>query len=373
MIKIIPFVISVISLPVILASLLGGTDVNWEELALGKETISPQVLLQDGTRVYAKREETVIHCHSMMNCLEHYNGNKSNILWLGNSQLHAINQFKENEVLASELLYNKLQQIGVDLLAISHPSANLQEHYVISEYVGGKIHLDVIVVGLVFDDMREFGVRSDVSNVLVDPAVFGALNETSTGKAIIKTSEKVLDVRDEYAGLNNTQQNKTEQFLNRELASVSETWDRRPYLRGLFFNVMYKLRNYVFNINPSTKRKIIWPRYADNWVALEQLIESHSARGTKVVLYIAPIRDDVEMPYVFEEYEKFKLDVETLAARKNAVFRNYEAIVPAMFWGVKDSTGLANTPELDFMHFQQGGHKILSSAVYDLLMLEIAR
>lgn len=373
MIKIIPFVVSVISLPVILLYLLGGTDVNWEELALGKETVSPQVFLQDGTRVYAKREERVIHCHSLVNCLEHFSGNKSNILWLGNSQLHAINQFKETEVLASELLYNKLQQNGVDLLTISHPSANLQEHYVISEYVGGNIHLDVVVVGLVFDDMREFGVRSDVSNVLTDPIVFGALNETSTGKAIIKTSEKVLDVKDEFGGLNNTQQNKTERFLNLKLASVSESWDRRPYLRGLLFNAMYKVRNHVFNINPSTKRKIIRPRYADNWAALEQLIESHGSRGTKVVLYIAPIRDDVEAPYVFEEYEKFKIDVETLAARKKAIFRNYEAIVPAVFWGVKDSTGLANAPELDFMHFQQGGHKILSSAIYDLLVLEMAR
>lgn len=367
MVKIFPLIASLVSLPLILAWLLTGSSVNWEELALGKETFSPHVLLQDGTRVYAKDGDRAIHCESLVNCFEKYDRNGPTVLWLGNSQLHAINQFKETDRLASEILYHQFEEDGLDLLTISHPSANLQEHYVISEYAKARLNLNAVVVGIVFDDMREFGVRNDVANVLGDSKVFSALNETFIGKKILKRSHDVLDIEDEYGALNKTQQDETEQILNIELAKVSDAWDRRPYLRGLVFNTMYKVRNYLFNINPSTKRKIIRPRYADNWLALEQLIESYGSSDTKIYVYIAPIRDDVEVPYVLDEYEKFKRDVEGLALSKNVVFRNYEDIVPAEFWGLKDATGLDDAPELDFMHYQYGGHKILSSAVHDML------
>jgi len=369
MVKIFPLIASLVSLPLILAWLLAGTSVNWEELALGKETFSPHVLLQDGTRVYAKDGDRAIHCESLVNCFEKYDRNGRTVLWLGNSQLHAINQFKETDRLASEILYHQLGEDGVDLLTVSHPSANLQEHYVISEYAKARLNLNAVVVGIVFDDMREFGVRNDVANVLGDSKVFSALNETFIGKKILKRSQEVLDIEDEYGGLNKTQQDETEQILNRELTKVSDTWGRRPYLRGLVFNAMYKTRNYVFDITPSTKRKVIRPRYVDNWSALEQLIESYSSSGIQVYLYVAPIRDDVEVPYVLDEYEKFKREVESLALRKNVDFRNFETIVPAEFWGVKDSTALDGGPELDFMHYQYGGHKILSSAVYEMLQL----
>lgn len=369
MLKIFPLITGLVSLPFILAFLLAGTPVNWEELALGKETFSPHVLLQDGTRVYAKDGERAIHCESLVNCFKKYNRNEPTVLWLGNSQLHAINQFKETDRLASEILYHQLREDGLDLLTISHPSANLQEHYVISEYAKASLNLNAVVVGIVFDDMREFGVRNDVANVLGGSKVLSALNETLIGKKILKRSREVLDIEDEYGGLNNTQQDATEKMLNLALNKVSDTWGRRPYLRGLVFNTMYKSRNYVFNITPSTKRKVIRPRYADNWSALEQLIESYSSSAIQVYLYVAPIRDDVEVPYVLDEYEKFKREVESLALRKNVVFKNFEAIVPANFWGEKDSTGIDGVPELDFMHYQYGGHKILSSAVYEMLKL----
>ena len=369
MIRIIPLIISFISLPIILGLMIGSTPVNWAELALGKETFSPHVLLDGGVRVYAKDNERAIHCESLVSCLERYKASSSNVLWLGNSQLHAINQFKKTDRLASEILYHKLQKDGLDLLTISHPSANLQEHYVISEYVNANLNLDAVVVGIVFDDMREFGVRNDVANAFKDPNVLSSLNETSIGQRILLRHKEVLDIEEEYGGLTETQQDKTEQFLNSELASVSKTWERRPYLRGLMFNAAYKIRNDVFNINPSTKRKIIRPRYADNLSALEQLLETYSSSETKVYVYIAPIRDDVEVPYVLAEYDRFKRDIEELAVAKNAVFKNFEDIVPPKFWGLKDATNTDGIPELDFMHYQYGGHKILSNAVYNILQL----
>ncbi len=40
---------------------------------------------------------------------------------------------------------------------------------------------------------------------------------------------------------------------------------------------------------------------------------------------------------------------------------NLENLVEGKYWGEKDSTGFSSNNELDFMHFQFQGHKILSN------------
>ena len=375
MFKIFPMVVSLLLLPFFLNGMIGDTPINWEELALGKETFSPHVFLEDGTRVYAKNQDQVVHCSSIENCFKNFSINKKTpvVLWLGNSQLHAINQYKETDVLASEILHNNLKKDGYDLLTISHPSANLQEHYTIAEYAKLQLGLDSIIIGVVFDDFREDGVRNDIGKFLKDKPLSDELKATKIGRKIINNYKEVLDTQDDYGALRLSFQDKAERFLNEKLESISEIWGRRPYLRGLVFNTLYKTRNYVFNINPSTKRKMIKPRFKDNWNALESLIDSYVSSGINVFVYIAPIRGDVEIPYLPNEYDKFKLELTLLASKKGFNLMNYEDLVPAQFWGLKDSTNIDGSPELDFMHYQYGGHKILSDQIYKDLKLEELR
>ena len=115
---------------------------------------------------------------------------------------------------------------------------------------------------------------------------------------------------------------------------------------------------------------MIKPRFKDNWNALESLIDSYGSSGINVFVYIAPIRGDVEIPYLPNEYDKFKLELTLLASKKGFNLMNYEDLVPAQFWGLKDSTNIDGSPELDFMHYQYGGHKILSDQIYKDLKLE---
>ena len=69
------------------------------------------------------------------------------------------------------------------------------------------------------------------------------------------------------------------------------------------------------------------------------------------------------------EYDDFKQKLALLASEKDAYFMNYEDLVPAKFWGMKDSTSVSGLPELDFMHYQYDGHKILSNKIYEDLKL----
>ena len=92
-----PFAISLISLPVFLTLLLLNAPQNWEQLALGVETYSPRVVLPDGTPAYASVSQNVIHCETLKNCVFNYGGKEPTVLWLGNSQLHALNQYQKGQ------------------------------------------------------------------------------------------------------------------------------------------------------------------------------------------------------------------------------------------------------------------------------------
>jgi len=84
-----------------------------------------------------------------------------------------------------------------------------------------------------------------------------------------------------------------------------------------------------------------------------------------VVVYIAPVRSDIEIPYVDDEYARFKAEAERLAVDSGAVFVNLEDLVPGSEWGSKD--GALGTLEFDFAHFRAPGHTLLANALGDLL------
>jgi hypothetical protein len=42
--------------------------------------------------------------------------------------------------------------------------------------------------------------------------------------------------------------------------------------------------------------------------------------------------------------------------------------VPAHFWASKDGTRLSEQAEIDFMHFQAGGHTLLANEVVEYLI-----
>ena len=54
------------------------------------------------------------------------------------------------------------------------------------------------------------------------------------------------------------------------------------------------------------------------------------------------------------------------ALANNAVFVNLENLVAANYWGHKGSTTGSGT-EIDFMHFQEPGHKLLADTVFKLI------
>ena len=148
---------------------------------------------------------------------------------------------------------------------------------------------------------------------------------------------------------------------------VSYLWTSQNDLDSFIWMSLYKFRNYIFNIDPSTKRRKIQARYDNNLKALLAILEIVKSNNINLILYIPPIRDDVTIPYDIDEYEEFKEDIMLNANAYGYVSQNYENIVPAELWGLKDSTKIGGESEIDFMHFQSIGHQKLAYKILQKL------
>lgn len=105
--------------------------------------------------------------------------------------------------------------------------------------------------------------------------------------------------------------------------------------------------------------------------ALSSILQSAKKSNIKVILYISPIRSDVDIPYDEKEYKEFKEELLAISKKYNFNLENLEDLVPGKFWGYKDSTSVDGQPELDFMHFNSTGHTILADTLYSITKKQI--
>jgi hypothetical protein len=281
------------------------------------------------------------------------------ILWLGNSQLHYVDQFRKGEHTAPYWVRQALDCRDATVpLGVSLPGANLQEHYVLAAYVERMLPVRGIVLELSFNDLREDGLRDEFSG-LIKQEDRAALDRTELGAAILARAEAGWQRRrrDEASpGLASSAQMRLEDRLDAVLADHWQVWKDRQYLRSRLLVDLYGVRNAVLQVKATTARKIIPQRYERNMRALDALLHEARMRGIQVIAYIAPIRQDIAKPYDPVDYASWMHQVEAMTEANGGVLLNLEAIVPAADWGPASD-------DADFTHFNGNGHERLAAAL----------
>lgn len=332
-------------------------DVALEDFALGAQTLT----------VLSHREGKPIHVVTLgerSRLIESVDMTdwRTGILWLGNSQLHAINQPQPSDENSAAQLHDRLRPDGIFLQAMSFPNANFQEH--LTAFVAFVVDRkpDVLLLSAVFDDTREDGLRPEIKGELLgSSALQDQLAKTEIGARLVEESlpKKELSSVDRY----DTLQDRSEELLETALSKNTKFWNTRANLRGEISVGIYRFRNQVFGITAQSVRKVIPARYKRNLQALSALLEIARSQEVKVFLYIAPLRNDVRPPYDDAEYRKFKEDCQRIAKEHEATFFDAEELVDDRYWGTKDSTNGTGEPEYDFMHFQVLGHEQLAVGI----------
>lgn len=338
-----------------------GTPKDFGEFALGKGTAS----------YFAKVRNDPIHLGGIeqlevQRLMDGWKkrGEKDVILVLGNSQTHGINQYVEGQKSYNHLLFDAFYQ-EYDVLALSVPNANLQEFYLAFEYLSQRLPVKRVLIPVFMDDLRDDGIKQYFFSGLEDFKINGnsVIAQQIDEEIATYKKEAVEKVEDkDFIALEQTIQEKSEKSLNNFFNKHFSIWRSRPTLRGDIFLNLYFLRNTVLGISAQTKRNMIPEKYKKNITALKALVQSATLQKIKPLLYIPPLRTDVEPPYVLTEYAAFKQELKDFVEQnesKGVTFYNFEKIVPGELWGVKEATNLFGGTELDFMHFQYKGHQLL--------------
>ena len=249
-------------------------------------------------------------------------------------------------------------------VTFSQPNANLQEHYLLFAHLLNQLPIDILILPVFFDDMREDMLRPNIKSILNNSHTLENIDKTFTGKNLISLIDEKDTVGNQSKIEKNTPQNNWEDHLNRKLANIWPLWSKRDNLREIFFGALYQLRNSVFGITATTTRKMIKGPYVKNQRAYEDILSLALENKIKLLVYIPPLRNDVKIPYNLNEYKNFKIKTKDTADKYNANFVSLENIIPGELWGSKGSTNLKKDSELDFMHFKDDGHRILAEALF---------
>jgi len=110
------------------------------------------------------------------------------VLWLGNSQLHTINQFRKGDHLAPYWLLTLMDCGGCILpLGVSLPSANFQEFYVLAHTFSKRLPLSLVIIQLVFETLREDGLRNNFEVLLnSDSGIRAEISRGEVGQEILR-------------------------------------------------------------------------------------------------------------------------------------------------------------------------------------------
>jgi len=319
---------------IILYFIFGKTNKKFDELALGKENVIVINKIHD-------QEFLCSSADNILNCIKFLSNKdfKRKILWIGNSQLNGVNQGNLNSKIAPYLVSEYFYKKNIGVIVFAAPNISFQEYYQVISYLLSNIDFEYVILPLVFDDTRE----NDIRNNLIE-----------------KKQDLILDKK---ISLQELSEEKIINFLDQNI-----NWTQiRSQSQVFIYEFLYRFRNYIFNINPMTVRKSIKPIYNKNISYLDKTLEKLKNYKIESIMYVAPIRNDIKIPYDLQEYYQFKNTMQNLAKDYSVNFYNLENIIPGNFWGKKIGTKLGVEDEIDFMHFKEEGHLIIANEMIKIL------
>ena len=270
-------------------------------------------------------------------------GKNKSVLFFGNSQTGAINNFKigDKDYIAHLNEENFFKDKKLIIRSLWMPNASLNEFYLIyKELERCKIIPETLFIPVFLDDTREQSIRDYVIKL---ENTFCESKEKIKKEKVIESNVKRLDKKI-----------KTNLYLLKNLQSIN-TKIRTD---------LYKFRNYIFGIKPTSIRPIKKASYSDNIDALKKILELRIENNLNTIIYIPPLlyaNDFKKIPYSKKDYASFKKEIKYLCKEHYCNFLNLEDSIPNTLWGTKTSTNsIGNNEEIDFMHFTGEGHKVFS-------------
>ena len=364
--RVVPSVRAIAPLPLLAVALALGIAIaywiasnapDFKNLALGEQT-APVYGSLDGAKIFCGTLDEARECLSSART----SPLAKRVLWLGNSQLYAINQFGPGDETAPIVLARLLKPQRVQVTAFAYPSASLSELLLLYKWLARDLRPDVLIVPAFLDDTREQTIRSELAPAFDRGDIAAMLNRDPIGAEMRSRLIKPQSLGGAEKQ-DTSMQARSENWITGRLEACCAMQRARSDARGTIELQAFFFRNWLFNVTAQSVRPIIPQPYRINLGALRLMLADARKAGTKVIVYIPPLRNDVKPPYDPNEYVSFKRDVQRLTATFGATFVDEDKLVPGQYWGTKAATRTGGAPEYDFMHYQGSGHRLLAKAM----------
>jgi len=335
--------------------------IKTDELAFGTETAN--ILGDvDGRVTHCLGADDTALCET-----EFFKANpEKTIFWMGNSQLPAINRFETGQENAPQSLFRALEKRGIYLATYSQPNANLSEHAVLINALMPKYQPDIVILPVVFDDIREQGIRPIIADFAKDPKTMLELQNSMSWpfvSASLASIQGQPGSSPSELGLEKENLQKiVERNFTKFLGENWSLWADRPILRGTALSAQHLLRNRLLGIHSYTKRSVNPNIYNARIELLSAIIADVKTSGSELLLYIPPYRDDIDGPYIKTQYDAFKSDLANIAKTNETYFLDLENTVAGPEWGTVTDR-IFGFKEPDFMHFTEQGHIAFAQAL----------
>ena len=337
-------------------------NVSVSDAGLGENTIKKTDAHKDGKVFYTSLSNTLSAAK---------NSKKSKkIYWLGASQLYAINDFKLGDRAAPYIVFENFYKNDTELFTLSYPNAYPSEHLIVAQHIFANTKANGLILGAVYDDMREKGIRIQIAKAVQNENTRVELSKSPFGKKMLSISDAVLNSSQlEKVGkkANANLMKKTELAITGFIEEHFNAESIRREGRGQVTLFIIKVRQFIEGLRARYTRDISnykYPipkdQYAQNWMAWTQILKIAQREKIPVLIYIAPRPTDF-FPYNKSKYKIFKKSLRKIASLYGASFINLEDLVSSSFFGMVDTNFgfLVRDP----FHFQGKGHALLAKEV----------
>jgi len=259
-------------------------------------------------------------------CTKIISEKKKNVILLGNSQLTAINDLNKNDFSICARLIKKFEKSNThNFKCYSLPNLNPEEiNFIFKNYLNEFNHPTKIIIPLFYDDFaRESGIRN-------------SLNDNLSLSTSIKDHNSP-----------------NYKYLFNEIIKKN---------KAIIESNLILLRNFIFNINEFSIRKKIPNIYSNNIQYLQSTINFLSKnKNIEIITYYPPLRSDYPLPFEMKEYQFFKKEISSFLNNKNIKNYDFDNYIDSKYFG-QDLNG-----RIDFIHFKNEGHKILSNEILKII------
>jgi hypothetical protein len=285
-------------------------------------------------------------------------------LWLGASQLHAVNRYHPGDQIAVYYANERALARGSQLayVQVSMGNANLNE--LLGVYLtlrAANLVPQHLIVAMTYDDLREIGIRAIVLSTL--PEITDTdVERWGAGLQSLRAARALRDAQPEPVRrtvTTDTPQEALETLLVRNLQIWWPPYALRNTLRA---RVILESQIALSRVMGHLAQRRVPPIPPDletwNEEALASLLRIAREDGVGILLYKPP-HPQRPGPFYHDRaaYDKFFQDLERASQQQGFRYRDLETIVPVDEWGV------TNEGRPDVFHFTDRGHRRLGEAI----------